>query len=112
MPVLKITSNSQANCDFDTLKSLSESIAELLEKPESYVMVSYQYQQHMIFAGTDESLAFCELKSLGLNESQTTLLSKHLCSIIEKLFNIKQERIYIEFSAPERSMFGWDARTF
>jgi len=87
-------------------------VAEGLKKPESYVMVSVHHNPDMLFAGNKDPLAFCELKSLGLDQSQTAELSQRLCSCLHTLYAIEPSRIYIEFSAPARSMWGWDSKTF
>ncbi len=92
--------------------AVSAKTADLLGKPESYVMVLIKDQQTMSFAGSTEPSAYIELKSLGLPESQTAELSLQLCEQITKLINVPQNRIYIEFSSPERHMWGWDGRTF
>ena len=112
MPYLTITSNHPLDTDSDQLELLSQSVARGLGKPETYVMVSLHHNPDMLFAGSHEPLAFCELKSLGLQESQTHQLSQDLCQTIETLFQIPSQRIYIEFSAPPRSMWGWDKKTF
>ena len=92
--------------------TVSAKTANLLGKPESYVMVLIKDQQTMSFAGSTELSAYIELKSLGLPENQTTELSRQLCEHIAELINVPQNRIYIEFSSPERHMWGWDGRTF
>lgn len=112
MPYLTVTSNQILDTDSAQLKMLSKIVAEGLNKPESYVMVSVHHNPDMLFAGNKEPLAFCELKSLGLQESQTANLSQRLCSCLNKLYGIQTSRIYIEFSAPPRAMWGWDNRTF
>lgn len=112
MPSLTITSNQILDTDSSQLKLLSKTVAEGLGKPESYVMVSLTHNPDMLFAGTNEALAYCELKSLGLQESQTATLSESLCSSLNKLYGISPSRIYIEFSAPPRAMWGWNNRTF
>ena len=114
MPLIRITTN--INIDSPTLntalKIVSESVATMLGKPESYVMLDYQRSPHMLFAGTGESTAYIELKSLGLEENKTTEFSKMLCTLLNDQFGIQGNRIYIEFSNPERHMWGWDKRTF
>lgn len=112
MPNLTITSNQILDTDSSQLKMLSKTVAEGLGKPESYVMVSLTHNPDMLFAGTNEALAYCELKSLGLQESQTAALSESLCSCLNKLYGIPPSRIYIEFSAPPRAMWGWNNKTF
>lgn len=112
MPILTITSNQNLDTSSNQLEILSNIVAESLGKPEAYVMISLHHNPEMLFAGTTEPLAFCELKSLGLQENQTTELSKRLCSTIEQLFYISPKRTYIEFTAPARCMWGWDSKTF
>ncbi len=92
--------------------AVSAKTAEILSKPESYVMVLINDQQNMSFAGSTEPSAYIELKSLGLPDNQTAELSRQLCEHIADLINVPQNRIYIEFSSPERHMWGWDGRTF
>jgi phenylpyruvate tautomerase PptA (4-oxalocrotonate tautomerase family) len=114
MPLLTITTNislddqaAQALCG-----KASSHVANLLGKPESYVMVSLQADTVMSFAGDDSPCAMLELKSLGLPEQQTTAFSESLCDFINQQAGIKTERIYIQFSGPERHLWGWDRRTF
>ena len=112
MPQLTITSNQLLDTDSSQLKMLSETVAKGLGKPESYVMVSLTHNPNMLFVGTNEALAYCELKSLGLQESQTTALCERLCNSLNKLYGIPPSRIYIEFSSPPRAMWGWNNKTF
>ncbi len=112
MPILTITSNQILDTASNQLNILSQIVADALGKPEAYVMISLHHNPEMLFAGNTEPLAFCELKSLGLQESQTTELSQRLCKSIEELFYISPKRTYIEFTAPPRRMWGWDSKTF
>lgn len=114
MPYLTI----QTNKDFDRntsgqlLKQASKAVAEVLGKPESYVMVALPPAIPMVFAGSDDSLAYLELKSIGLPQEATASISDALCSLVNESLGIAKNRIYIEFSNAERSMWGWDGRTF
>jgi phenylpyruvate tautomerase len=112
MPYLTITSNQILDTGSEQLGMLSKIVAEGLNKPESYVMIAVQHNPNMLFAGKREPLAFCELKSLGLQESQTTGLSQSICSCLNRLYGIHPSRVYIEFSAPARAMWGWNNKTF
>lgn len=112
MPYLTLTSNLHLDTDSGQLQLLSQAVAEDLGKPESFVMVAIRHNPDMLFAGNNEPLAYCELKSLGLEESQTRALSQHLCDLIQQLYTIDPARIYIEFSAPARAMWGWNGKTF
>ena len=112
MPVFRLSTNIAIEDKDDFLSQASTLVASILAKPESYVMIQLSDQQTMSFAGTSEPLAFCELKSLGLNSSQTAELSKQLCDFLNAKLGIEVSRIYIEFSSPERAMFGWNGGTF
>ena len=112
MPLLQISTNiAIENCQQFAEKA-SKLTAEMLGKPESYVMVKVLAEQTLIFAGTSEPAAHLKLKSLGLAESKTADLSSMLCAFIDSELDINSARIYIEFSGPERHMWGWDSRTF
>ncbi len=112
MPYLSITSNQPLDTASGQLSMLSQTVADGVGKPESYVMVSLQHNPNMLFAGSAEPLAYCELKSLGLQSSRTTDLSRQLCACLHKLYGIPAERIYIEFASPERAQWGWNSKTF
>ena len=88
------------------LRDLSVETAKALSKPESYVMVHGSDRQMMRFAGNDAPLAFVELKSLGLGTDQTAVQSAQLCNLFQQRLGIDPSRIYIEFAAPERAMWG------
>ena len=112
MPYLHVHTNVSVREQASFLSQCSGTVALALGKPESFVMVELSQAQPMMFDGSEAPLAFLELKSLGLEESQTLALSKTLCELIEQELGVEQERIYIEFAAPERTMFGYNGGTF
>jgi len=112
MPVLQITSNVAIDNVGALAKQASSLVAEILGKPESYVMVNINGNADLIFAGTNEPCAHLMLKSLGLPESETKAYSEKLCAFIEQQLGVSPSRTYIEFINPERHMFGWNNSTF
>jgi phenylpyruvate tautomerase PptA (4-oxalocrotonate tautomerase family) len=112
MPLLKITTNQRVENQDDVCLAMSRAVASMLGKPESYVMVILQSGQTMTFAGSPEATALLELKSLGLAESQTREYSTKLCTLVSDHLAVPPGRVYIEFSSPERHMWGWDNGTF
>ncbi|HHJ16190.1 MAG TPA: hypothetical protein ENJ80_05775 [Gammaproteobacteria bacterium] len=114
MPLLKIQTNQpvDATAQKDLAGRASQTVAELLGKPERYVMVSIEHNPAMLFGGSDEPLAYLELKSIGLPESQTTDLSRSLCDLLKDTLDLPADRIYIEFADAPRSMWGWNGGTF
>ncbi|PIP02629.1 MAG: hypothetical protein COW18_02580 [Zetaproteobacteria bacterium CG12_big_fil_rev_8_21_14_0_65_54_13] len=112
MPYLHIHTNVEIADKQTLLRIASSETAAMLGKPEAYVMVQISDASPMLFAGTDAPLAFVELKSLGLNTTQTEAISLRLCALLSRELGVDAARIYIEFAAPERAMFGWDGGTF
>lgn len=112
MPLLEITTNTEISNSQHFAEQASALTAEILGKPESYVMVKIHAQQILIFAGSDEPAAHVKLKSLGLPEDKTADFSASICSFLGEKLDINSARIYIEFTNPERHMWGWDKRTF
>ena len=112
MPVLQITTNENIDDSDKLAKQASALVAEMLGKPESYVMVQINGNAGLIFAGSDDPCAYLMLKSLGLHESKTRTYSEQLCDFIEQQLGVPPGRTYIEFVSPERHMFGWNSGTF
>jgi len=112
MPYLEINTNIAIEDCTAIAEQASRLTADILGKPESYVMVKVTPEQALLFAGSDAPAAHVKLKSLGLPENNTTEFSKKLCSFLSTRLDIESSRVYIEFSNPERHMWGWDNRTF
>ena len=114
MPYLLINTNKQldGSQEMALLGTCSKSLAAALGKPERYVMVSIESGISMLFGGDSAPCAYLEMKSLSLPEEKTAELSQTLCSLIGEALAIPTERIYIEFSNPQRHMWGWNSATF
>ena len=114
MPYLTIRTNQPLDADKQQalLQQSSAAVAQLLGKPESYVMVSIDADQPMLFAGSAEPLAYLELKSIGLPASATAELSAGLSQVVGDALAVAPNRIYIEFADAERHMWGWNGATF
>lgn len=114
MPLLNLTTNARLADDQSAalLRTLSMAVADMLGKPERYVMVSLTPNPHMCFAGSGGPLAYIELKSIGLPEAHAGELSSRLCKLVSAELGIASERIYIEFSDARRTLWGWNGGTF
>lgn len=114
MPLLRVTTNKIiAESEQKTIiAEISASVAAILNKPESYVMIILQSDSGMLFGGSDAPLAYLELKSLGLPEDRTGEFSSALCSVVSRLMGIPHDRTYIEFASPPRHFWGWNNSTF
>ena len=109
MPYLKIQTNLPLSprAERTILKSASALVASELDKPESLVMVALQPDTAMLFAGTDDPVAFLELKAIGLPGKKTKKLSAALSRLIEEHLGIASDRVYVKFIDVHRSMWGW-----
>jgi phenylpyruvate tautomerase PptA (4-oxalocrotonate tautomerase family) len=114
MPLLRIQTNVEvpAASRGALLKQASEAVADALGKPERYVMVSLEHNPDMLFAGDGTSLAYLELKSIGLPEGRTAELSERLCRMMDDHLGVPVDRTYIEFADAQRHMWGWNGGTF
>jgi phenylpyruvate tautomerase len=114
MPTLRILTNVPIPAEerLGLLERASHTVAEMLGKPESYVMVIVEDGRDLIFAGTPAPAAYLELKSLNLPEIKTAHYSRTLCDLLADTLGIAPERVYIEFAAPDRHLFGWNGGTF
>ena len=112
MPLLQINTNVSIDDPATLASDASAMVADMLGKPESYVMVIVNPDLTLVFAGSNDNAAHLKLKSLGLPESKTGEYSKRLCSFIEEKLGVSPGRIYIEFTGPPRHLWGWDNKTF
>ena len=114
MPYFSIETNRAVDQAFnrELMKKASAFIAELLGKPESYVMIAITPETPLIFAGSDEPAAFVRLKSIGLPKERGTAFSEKICGFVEQELEIPPNRVFIDFKNLEREMFGWNGKTF
>lgn len=114
MPYLLINTNRPLDkpAEKGLLARCSQALAEMLGKPERYVMTSIESGITMTFGGDDSPCAYVELKSLGLPEERSAEFSQTLCKLLGEALDIPTERIYIEFSSPPRHLWGWNGATF
>jgi len=114
MPYLKIQTNQtlDESAQNSLLKKASETVSAQLGKPVDYVMVAIDPPRPMMFAGSDKPAAYLELKSIGLSPANTTDFSAALCNLVAEELSINRNRVYIEFTNSERSMWGWNGATF
>ncbi len=112
MPVLKVKTNSEIADRKKFMEDATALLSRVLGKPSQYIMVIVDANAEMMFAGSNEPLAYVELKSIGLPENQTSGISAELCKFIESEIQVPQNRIYIEFANAQRNMFGWNGGTF
>jgi phenylpyruvate tautomerase len=87
-------------------------VAEVLGKPERYVMVTVS-QAPLLFGGDNSPAAFVELRSIGgLGPETNQTLSQRLCELIDQSAGIPKERTFLNFVDVPRSHWGHSGATF
>src|SRR5690349_22130188 len=114
MPLLKLTTSTPPKPENAAmLASLSRLVAELLGKPESYMMTAIEHPTAMTFGGTTEPTCFVELKNVGrFRPELTKRLSEEICARLSSGLGVKADRIYIEFADADGYLWGHDGSTF
>jgi len=114
LPVLKIQTNETLGEETQhrLMSKLSSLTAEILGKPERYVMVILESGVSMQFAADRAPLIYAELKSIDLPANRTAEISAKVCATLTEILGIPGERIYIEFSNAQRHLWGWNGATF
>uniref|UniRef100_K3ZKB2 Macrophage migration inhibitory factor family protein n=1 Tax=Setaria italica TaxID=4555 RepID=K3ZKB2_SETIT len=100
MPCLNVSTNVNLE-GVDTSAILAEAskvVADIIGKPEAYVMVVLKGSVPMAFGGTQEPAAYGELVSIGgLNPGVNKKLSAGVASILESKLSIPKSRFYLKF---------------
>lgn len=115
MPTLNLTTNVPVDAVVasDILRDATRTVAKIIGKPESYVMIIINEGVPMAFAGSEEPAAYAELISIGgLGPSVNGKLSAALAEILETKLSLDSSRFYIKFYDVERSYFGFNGSTF
>ncbi|QGY40587.1 hypothetical protein GM415_10775 [Pseudodesulfovibrio cashew] len=112
MPFIKVETNVSAPGAEETVKALSALAADMLGKPEQYVLAILEDGKTLVFGGSAEPAAYVTLDSIGLPEGRTAEFSASICRFLESALGIPGERVYIAFGDIERHLFGWDGKTF
>jgi len=112
MPTLNISTNVDIQDGNALAEQASKLVADMLGKPEMYVMVLVNPGCTLYFGGNDGPAALLSLHSLGLPEANIKSYSEKLCGFINQQLGIASERIYINFESPPRSHWGWNNTTF
>jgi phenylpyruvate tautomerase len=115
MPTVNLQTNVPVDSvvTSDILKDASKTVARILGKPESYVMVILKGGVPMSFGGSEEPTAIGELVSIGgLTPDKNKQLSAALAEILQSKLSVQPSRFYIKFYDVKGSDFGWNGKTF
>ena len=114
MPYFSIETNCSIS-DPDEKKLSKEAsvfVAQLLGKPEPYVMVTVNSNATMSFAGSDQPTAYIEVKSIGLPLDKCNDMAGEICAFIHERLEIPANRVFIDYRDLKREMFALNGKTF
>ncbi|CAN1142122.1 Macrophage migration inhibitory factor homolog [Linum perenne] len=115
MPCLNLSTNVTLE-GVDTSAILSEAtstVANIIGKPPSYVMIVLKGSIPIAFGGTEQPAAFGELVSIGgLNPDTNKKLSAGIAAILETKLKVPKGRFFLKFVDSKGSDFGWNGSTF
>lgn len=94
------------------LKSELGKALALIGKPEAYLMLQFEENCRLWFAGTnDEDAAYVEVALLhSAPKASYQKLTAEICNILSRELGIPTNRIYVKFS--ETEYWGWDGQMF
>lgn len=114
MPYFSIQTNQKMTetAAADLAKKASAFIANLVGKPEAYVMTAVKPGVAMTFGGSDEPVAYVELKSIGLAQEKCNPAAEAISGFIQSALSIDPGRVFIDLVALDRARFAWNGKTF
>ncbi|KAI9453610.1 Tautomerase/MIF [Lactarius psammicola] len=113
MPILTLETNVKLSNPKEFVLNLSKFGADLLKKPERYILVSYQYNEIFSFNGTFDPAFQLTLKSLdNITPESTEGYSKALFAFLNNTLGVPGDRGYIIFNDPGRAYSGHEGTTF
>jgi len=86
---------------------MSRLCADIIGKPEAYVMVVVADNLAMLYAGKPEPTGFLDVRSIGgLSADVNQKLSENLCALLVKTARIPARRIYLNFTNVAATHWG------
>lgn len=114
MPAIHIKTSAPLVGDqgVELLQKVSKVAAEVIGKPEQYVMASLQSAE-MIMSGESGAAAWIEVRSIGgIRGEVNKRMTPKLCGLLKQELGIVSERVYINYIDIKAENWGWNNDTF
>jgi len=115
MPLVRIQTNISLDDSVkdNLMRSISFNVSEILQKPESYMMIIIEPDVSMTMSILSDPTAFIEVRSVGaLTPEDAANLSGKLSEIMGVEAGVGAGRIYVNCFGVPGDMWGFDGRTF
>jgi phenylpyruvate tautomerase PptA (4-oxalocrotonate tautomerase family) len=94
------------------LRKLSSTAAEILGKPERYMMTRLAPRSPMTFAGTTEPACAVDVHAIGgLSGDSPKRLSEAVCRLVQEHLRVPKERTFVVCADVPASLWGFDGST-
>jgi phenylpyruvate tautomerase PptA (4-oxalocrotonate tautomerase family) len=95
------------------LRTLSSTAAQILGKPERYMMTCLAPRSPMTFGGTTEPACAVDVRAIGgLAGDAPKRLSEAVCRIVQEHLHVPKDRVYVVCADVPASLWGFDGSTF
>lgn len=114
MPTFSLKTNvPKSKIPKDFVKNTADTVAKMLGKPKSYVVVHVVPDQLMSWGGTDDPCALLDILSIGkLGREENKKHSAVLSDYVGKHLGIDKDRMYITFHDADKAIIGYNGTTF
>lgn len=112
MPYLEIATATTPADPEALLKAANTVIAEVLGKSIDYCMARIDDGAVMAFGESNVPCAFLSVRAIDLSEQHAVELVGKLCNLMLERADIPPERCYVQFASVDRSLWGWNGKTF
>lgn len=113
MPFIRTTTNvSISDTAEKTLKQqLGQAITKIPGKTESWLMLEFNGDKAMYFAGSDAPLVMAEVTIYGgASDAAYEALTHKLTEIFSETLSVSPDRIYVKYA--ETDHWGWNGGNF
>jgi phenylpyruvate tautomerase PptA (4-oxalocrotonate tautomerase family) len=95
------------------LRKLSSTAAEILGKPEKYMMTGLVTRTPMTFGGSPAPACAVEVRSIGaLAGDNPKRLTEAICALVHEHLHVAKDRTYVVCDDVPPSLWGLDGSTF
>ena len=90
-------------------RQLGQAIEALPGKTEAWLMVNFEPEARLWFAGSDDAAAMVEVSAYGsVADEAADALTARVCDVIAGALGIAENRIYVKYA--ETPLWGWKDR--
>jgi phenylpyruvate tautomerase PptA (4-oxalocrotonate tautomerase family) len=115
MPLLKLQTSAPMDDALgqELLPALSRTTAEVLGKPEQYVMVIVEDRVPLLMGGSRDPAALAEVRSVGtITADQARAISEQVTALLGDKLGLPPDRIFLNFFGVPAAMWGFSGSTF